>query len=340
MGGRDRDVLGWSPADVPDLGGRRVVITGADSGLGFETARVLAGHGATVVLACRDVPLAEAAAAHIRSEVAAAGGPSTADVRVQHLDLASLGSVYAAAGRIRAEHPRIDLLINNAGVMRPDPAATQDGFDPTLGINYLGHFALTGLLLDRLLAATDSRVVMVSSLAHHIGRISPVDLARVPAFSAGQSDRPRVISPAANGSAGGRLPYPASKLAMLMFAFELQRRLDAAGASTIAVAAHPGVARTGLGRGLPTVMRAFMADRMQPVMGWLIHGAQAGALASIRAAVDPSVRGGEFYGPNGLFGATGTPAPARAGRAALHRDRQRLLWAESERITGVTYRLG
>ncbi|WP_163548403.1 oxidoreductase [Candidatus Frankia nodulisporulans] len=326
---RDRGTPGWGLADLPDLRGRRVVVTGADAGIGFQMSRMLAGRGATVVLACRDLPLARQAAGRIRADIAAAGRHPVADIRVQHLDLAALASVHAAAEQIRAEHPALDLLINNAGVMRPTESTTEDGFDRTLGVNYLGRFALTGLLLDRLLVSPGSRVIVLSSLAHHVGRIDPVGLAAgCPPFG-----------PASVSGSTGRRQYPASKLAMLMFAFELQRRLAAVGASTIAVAAHPGVARTGLARELPAVMRAFMTDQMSPVMSWLIHSAQAGALAPLRAAVDPTARGGEYYGPDGLFGATGAPAFARAGRAARDRAGQRLLWAESERVTGVRYLL-
>ncbi|MCK9879010.1 oxidoreductase [Frankia sp. AgPm24] len=325
---RDRKTPGWGLAEVPDLRGRRVVVTGADSGIGFQMSRILAGRGATVILACRDLLLARQAADRIRADVAAAG-PRPADVRVQHLDLASLASVRAAAERIRVEHPALDLLVNNAGVMRPVESTTEDGFDRTLGVNYLGHFALTGLLLDRLLASPSSRVVVLSSLAHHVGRIDPVGLA------AGSPP----FGPASVSASTGRRQYPASKLAMLMFAFELQRRLAAVGAPTIAVATHPGVARTGLAQELPAVMRAFMTDQMSPMMGWLIHSAQAGALAPIRAAVDPAASGGEYYGPDGLFGTTGAPTFARVSRAARNRAGQRLLWAESERVTGIRYLL-
>ncbi|MCM3883826.1 SDR family NAD(P)-dependent oxidoreductase [Frankia sp. R82] len=388
-----QQAVGWGLADVPDLHGRQIVVTGADSGIGFEISRVLAGRGATVIMACRDVASAEAAAARIRADVSSRAAPAAganaanadlvaaaampvtvsaargsagrerpsgvgwpsaavgragaagssglagptgiggrrdvaarADVRVQRLDLASLTSVHAAAMQIRAACPRLDLLINNAGVMRPRVSATEDGLDPTLGINYVGHFALTGLLLDRLLATPHSRVITLSSLVYRIGRVRPA--------ARGFVRRDPMWAP------GSRAAYPTSKLAMLMFAIELQRRLGAAGAPTIAVAAHPGVARTGLVRELPVVMRAFMTDQMAPVMGWLIQDAQTGALAPIRAAVDPGVRGGDFYGPNGLFGSTGSPVPTRAGRTARNRDLGRLLWAESERITGVRYPLG
>nr|WP_243407243.1 SDR family NAD(P)-dependent oxidoreductase [Frankia canadensis] len=386
---------------MPDLRGRTAVVTGADSGIGLEITRVLAARGATVVLASRDVDRAERVAAairaahthadaHLATAIGAPRGAATdhvgadhqshglggsltpgADVRVQRLDLASLASVEAAAARIRADHPRLDLLVANAGVMSPSTARTEDGFEPTFGVNHLGHFALTGLLLDRLLATPGSRVVSVSSLAHLCGRLRADDLARLPSRAArppAAADRHVGFLGPTNGPAGGtagartngrpggwaggtggtrggpaggrraRLPYPTSKLAALLFTYELHRRLAAAGAPTLAVAAHPGIARTALVRTRSPVIRAFLSNGAAPLMGWLIQGPQAGALAPLRAAVDPDVRGGEYYGPDGLFGGTGLPAPAYSSPSARDADRQRLLWAESERITGVTYR--
>ncbi|WP_368861255.1 SDR family NAD(P)-dependent oxidoreductase [Frankia sp. AgB32] len=341
----------WTLADVPDQDGRTAVVTGADSGIGFEIARVLAGSGATVVMACRDLDLAERAADRIRADA----GPSGADVRIQRLDLARLASVDAAADAIRAAHPRLDLLVNNAGVMRPTASHTEDGFDATFGVNHLGHFAFTGLLLDRLLPTPGSRIVTVSSLAHLCGRLRADVLSRVPARAEpaaaiigrpadaarvlGYLPRPRRSADDTPSAPRMRLPYPSSKLANLLFSHELQRRLAAAGAETIAVAAHPGIARTDLVRELPPFARAFVTGRLAPAMGWLIHSSQAGALSPIRATVDPTVRGGDYYGPDGLFGGTGHPAPARAGRVTRDHTRRRLLWTESERITAVTYPL-
>ncbi len=341
----------WTLADVPDQNGRTAVVTGADSGIGFEIARVLAGRGATVVMACRNLDLAERAADRIRADA----GPSGADVRIQRLDLACLASIDAAADAIRSAYPRLDLLVNNAGVMRPRATHTEDGVDATFGVNHLGHFALTGLLLDRLLPTPGSRIVTVSSLAHLFGRLRADELSRLPARSEpaaailgrtadaarvlGYMPRPRRSADDPLSAPRMRLPYPSSKLANLLFSHELQRRLEAAGAATIAVAAHPGIARTGLVRELPPFARAFVTGRLAPAMGWLIHSPEAGALAPIRATVDPAVRGADYYGPDGLFGGTGHPAPARVGRAIRDHTRRHLLWFESERITGVTYPL-
>src|SRR5713101_4846048 len=205
----------WTSGDVPGQQGRLAVVTGANTGLGFETARVLAARGASVVLAVRDTEKGKRAAARI---VGAAPGT---DVTVQPLDLASLDSVRAAAGELRARHPRIDLLVNNAGVMFPPRQATRDGFELQFGTNHLGPFALTGLLLEQMLPVPGSRVVTVSSIAHRLGaRIHFDDL---------QSER--------SYSRVGA--YGQSKLANLMFTYELQRRLAPRG-TTIAAAAHPG----------------------------------------------------------------------------------------------------
>src|SRR5262252_8702043 len=221
----------WTVADVPDQSGRTAVVTGANSGLGFEAAAVLARRGANTLLACRDVGKAAAAAAKI---TAAAPGAAVSVVR---LDLASLDSVRAAAAEILAGHERLDLLINNAGLMWPTYGKTTDGFELQFGTNHLGHFALTGLLLEAMLPVPGSRVVTVSSNAHRVGRIDFADL---------QSERRYRRMTA----------YAQSKLANLMFTCELQRRLAAAGAPTAALAAHPGVALTDLTRHLPAVLQS------------------------------------------------------------------------------------
>src|SRR5690349_14481518 len=248
----------WTSGDVPGQQGRLAVVTGADSGLGFETARVLAARGASVVLAVRDTDKGKAAAARI--------APG-ADVTVQPLDLASLESIRAAAGELRARHPRIDLLVNNAGVMFPPRQTTGDGFELQFGTNHLGHFALTGLLLEQMLPVPGSRVVTVSSLAHRIrARINFDDL---------QSER----------SYSGVGAYSQSKLANLMFTYELQRRLSGAG-TTIAVAAHPGLANTELARHTPAIAGFFYARVIS-------QNAAMGALPALRAATDPGVLGGQ-----------------------------------------------
>jgi NAD(P)-dependent dehydrogenase (short-subunit alcohol dehydrogenase family) len=295
----------WTSDDVPGQHGRLAVVTGANTGLGFETARVLAARGASVVLAVRDTDKGKQAAARI------AGAAPGADVTVQPLDLASLESIRAAAGELRARHPRIDLLINNAGVMFPPKQATGDGFELQLGTNHLGHFALTGLLLEQMLPVPGSRVVTVSSLAHRIGaRINFGDL------QSGRSYR----------KVGA---YSQSKLANLMFTYELARRLSGAG-TTIAVAAHPGLAATELTRHSPAIA-AFIYARL------MSQNAAMGALPVLRAATDPGVLGGQYYGPGGLFGARGYPELAESSRRSRDTALQRRLWTVSEELTGVTF---
>ena len=229
---------------------------------------------------------------------------------VQPLDLTSLDSIRAAAGELRARHPRIDLLVNNAGVMLPPRQTTRDGFELQFGTNHLGHFALTGLLLEQMLPVPGSRVVTLSSLAHRIGaRINFDDLQ-------GERSYSRVGA------------YGQSKLANLMFTYELQRRLSGAG-TTIAVAAHPGLAGTELGRNLPAIVAFSYALVSQK--------AAMGALPTLRAATDPGVAGGQYYGPGGLFGTRGYPKLAHSSRRSHDTAIQRRLWTVSEELTGVTF---
>ena len=293
----------WTSDDIPGQQGRVAVVTGANTGLGFETARQLAAHGASVVLAVRNVEKGKGAVARIADEVPGA------DVTLQELDLGSLESVRAAAEQLRADHPRIDLLINNAGVMYPPKQTTSDGFELQFGTNHLGHFALTGLLLDRLLEVPGSRVVTVSSVGHRIrARINFDDLQFERSYS-------RVRA------------YGQSKLANLMFTYELQRRLS--GADTIAVAAHPGASDTELMRHLP----AFL-ERATPLIA---QPAAMGALPTLRAATDPGVTGGQYYGPGGLFESRGYPQLVESSGRSHDESVQRRLWAVSEELTGVTF---
>src|SRR3984893_8708030 len=297
----------WTSDDGPGQQGRLAVVTGANTGLGFETAQVLAARGASVVLAVRDTDKGKAAAARI------ADTAPGANVMVQPLDLTSLDSVRAAAGELRARHPRIDLLVNNAGVMLTPKQATGDGFELQLGTNHLGHFAFTGLLLEQMLPVPGSRVVTVSSLAHRIGaRINFDDLQAERSYS-------RVAA------------YRRAKLANLVFTSELQRRLSGAGA-TIAVAAHPGLASTELARYTPAIVASFYVRVMT-------QQAAMGALPTLRAATGPGVLGGQYYGPGVLFGAGGYPELAKSSRRSRDTAIQRRLWAVSEELTGVTFPL-
>ncbi|WP_416566761.1 oxidoreductase [Nocardia testacea] len=291
----------WTEADIPDLGDRIAVVTGANTGLGFETARALAERGATVVLACRDSDRAAAAADRITAVA------PLARIDCVPLDLASLGSVRTAAELIYDRYSHLDLLINNAGVTGLT-GVTEDGFEVQFGINHLGHFALTGLLLDRLVAAPAARVVTVSSIGHRFGRIDPAEPA------------------APSGNAYGK-----SKLANLLFTYELARRLT--GTAATALAAHPGGASTEVFRyssaafRLPNLAIARLFGRT-PAMG---------ALPTLRAATDPLAVGGDYYGPTGLFEIRGYPGRVRPSAHAYDRHRQASLWSASEELTGVRF---
>ena len=297
----------WTAADIPDQSGRVAVVTGANSGLGLATSRELARAGAEVIMACRNLDKGEAAAEEVRA--AASGG----EVRLEQLDLADLSSVEAFAQRISG-HP-LDLLINNAGLMAPPRRLTADGFESQIGTNHLGHFALTGRLLPALLAAPEPRVVTVSSQAHRTGRISLSDL---------QGER-RYIR---------WLAYGQSKLANLMFCFELERRSSEAGTALRSMAAHPGYSRTNLQFAAPPVYeRAIMA-----VTNVLVgQSADQGALPSLYAATFPDLPGGSFVGPDGPFESRGHPQVVTAAGRAYDEQMWTRLWEVSEELTGVRY---
>jgi NAD(P)-dependent dehydrogenase (short-subunit alcohol dehydrogenase family) len=305
------NIADWTEADVPPQTGRTAVVTGANSGIGFETARVLAGRGAHVVLACRDPGKANGAAARI------CGAFLHADVQVVRLDLASLASVREAARELRATCDRIDLLILNGGVMEPPYEWTDEGFELTLATNHLGHFALTGLLLDRLRETPGSRVVTVSSEGHARGVINFGDL---------HSERNYRPDHA----------YYQSKLANLLFTYELDRRLRAAGAHTIALACHPGIVLTDLYRTRSRLERVALSPRLRVLNSWLVQSMRMGALPTLRAATDNFAHGGEFYGPPGR-GFTGYPVRVESSARSHDEAAQHRLWQESERLTGVTY---
>ncbi|MCH1868021.1 oxidoreductase [Nocardioides sp. CFH 31398] len=299
----------WTARDIPSQQGKVAVVTGANTGLGRETARELARAGATVELACRDHAKGTEAMADIHAEVPGA------DLRVQELDLSSLDSVRTAAADLSERYDRIDLLINNAGVMYVNPRReTADGFELQMGTNHLGHFALTGLLLDRVLAAPAGRVVSVSSVAHKIrSRIDFDDLQFTRRYD-------RVAA------------YGRSKLANLLFTYRLDRRLRDAGAPAIATAAHPGVAATELVRNLPGPLRlgATLASRLQ-------NSAAVGALGTLRAATDPAAAGGDYFGPAGPGEAVGLPVWVASTGRSHDPEAQDRLWAASEELTGVTF---
>ena len=302
----------WEEADVGDQSGRVVVVTGSNTGIGYHAAAVLAYRGAHVVLAVRNLEKGNAALSRM---VAASPG---ADVTLQALDLSSLDSVRTAADALRSAYPRIDLLINNAGVMYTPKQVTKDGFEMQFGTNHLGHFALTGLLLDHMLPVRGSRVVTVSSMGHRIRAAIHFDDLQW------QRRYDRIAA------------YGQSKLANLLFTYELQRRLSgrpAADMSTIAVAAHPGTSNTELARNLPRIIRP-MADVLGPV---LFQSAAMGALPTLRAATDRAVQGGQYYGPDGFAEQRGHPKLVNSSAQSHDEDLQRRLWTVSEELTGVNF---
>jgi NAD(P)-dependent dehydrogenase (short-subunit alcohol dehydrogenase family) len=294
----------WSFQDIPDQTGRTAIVTGANTGIGLETARMLALKGADVIVACRNPEKGQGAVARIRTENPA--GRATAAI----LDLADLESIAAFAKSFASNHGRLDLLINNAGVMVPPASRTKQGFELQFGTNHLGHFALTGHLLPLVLQTRGARVVVVSSTAHKMGRIDLDDLnfERRPyrAWSA----------------------YSQSKLANLLFALELQRRLAAAGSDRRVTAAHPGWTATDLQRtaGAARFLNPLFA--MKPADG---------ALPTLRAATDPSANGGSYWGPARFFELNGPPVSARISKKAQDETLAAQLWTASEKLTGVSF---
>jgi NAD(P)-dependent dehydrogenase (short-subunit alcohol dehydrogenase family) len=297
----------WTAADVPRQDGRTAIVTGANSGIGLEAARELARAGAAVTLACRNADKGEAA----RRDITATA--PDARVEVAALDLGSLASVREFAERFASAHDAIDLLINNAGVMAPPRQVTSDGFELQFGTNHLGHFALTARLLPLIQDRDGARIVNVSSTAHRTGRINFDDL---------QGER----SYARWGA------YGQSKLANLLFTFELDRRLRAAASPVKSVAAHPGYAATNLQTTGPTGLQAFV---MQIGNAILAQSAAMGALPTLYAATHPDVQGGMYFGPDGMFEGRGYPKLVQATERAHDEAAARRLWQVSEELSGT-----
>ncbi len=295
----------WNEGDIPSLDGKVALITGANSGLGLAAATTLAKHGARVVMACRNAAKAQAAADRVR---ATATGP----VEVVSLDLASLASVDACATAFMRNEAKLDLLLNNAGLMAIDEARTEDGFEMQFGVNHLGHFALTAKLARLVFATEDSRIVNMASFGHRPGRLHIDDLF----FEKRGYDRWR--------------PYFQSKLANILFTLELHRRLQAAGRSTKSLAAHPGGTSTDLGY----EGKGFTNRLMRPAQ-YFLQSAHAGAMPFVRAAVDPSANSGEFYGP--AFMMWGPARKEKPSKQARNADDARALWEKSEELTGTAF---
>lgn len=292
----------WTTDDMPDLRGKVAIITGANTGLGFETALALAAKGAHIVMAVRNLERGQEATARILQKT------PHASLALQELDLGSLASVRHAANELKREYDRIDLLINNAGLSGKN-GLTSDGFEIHLGTNHIGHFALTGLLLDRLVKNEGSRIISVSSTTHRMR--GPID------FDDPHWEREHGSVPA----------YGRSKLANLLFSYELQRRL--VGTKTISVAAHPGGAATELMRNMPKLV--------QRVAEALLQSPSMGALPTLRAATDPGVLGGQYYGPGGLYEIKGYPQIVTSSERSYDPITQARLWAFSETASNVTF---
>jgi NAD(P)-dependent dehydrogenase (short-subunit alcohol dehydrogenase family) len=301
----------WTSEQISDQSGRVALVTGANSGLGLVTARELARHGAHTVLACRNQAKGEEARRAIETRA------PTAKVEVAELDLASLDSVRAFAERLHSEHDGIDLLVNNAGVMATPRRRTADGFELQFGTNHLGHFALTGHVIDLLEGRDDSRVVTLSSATHRFGRIAFDNLGGEHRYFRWRA-------------------YGQSKLANLLFALELDRRLRAAGSAVKSVAAHPGWAATNLQHAGPTRLDELLMVVPNKVFA---QSDEMGALPTLYAATEPGIEGGTYVGPDGVAEQRGHPTKVSPNAAARDEAVARRLWEVSEQLTGVRFEL-
>ncbi len=296
----------WDSSDIPDQKGRMAVVTGSSSGIGYETAGVLAEKNAAVVIAVRNLKKGNDAAEKIKS------GHRSADIRVMELDLADLSSVRRFAEKFKADNTRLDLLINNAGVMMPPYSKTSDGFELQFGTNHLGHFAVTGLLLDLIVKTPGSRIVNVSSGAHKLGGLNFEDL--------NWENRPYRKAKA----------YVDSKIANIYFTYELQKKLRDAGYETLVTAAHPGWTATELQRhaGLLRFLNNFLAQ-----------GIEMGALPTLYAAVGPDAEAGDYFGPSGLGEMRGYPKKVESNGLSHDEKISAKLWRVSEELTEIKYPL-
>jgi len=297
----------WTLDQVPQQKGRLAVVTGANIGLGFETAMALAAKNCHLVLACRNMEKAEAAKATIHAKY------PKAKVTCMQLDLSSLKSVRAFATAFAEKYSRLDLLINNAGIMMPPYSLSEDGFESQFAANYIGHFALTGQLLPLIVKTPGARIVSLSSMAHRWGNIRFDD----PNFKNGYNKREA---------------YGQSKIACLMFAYEMNRRLQKAGYSTLSVAAHPGVAYTNLTQHMPKFVNLFA-----PLMGIVLNNATDGALPTLYAALGDDIHGGDYCGPKDMQQMRGAPIKVGSNRASRDEKAAAKLWAMSEVMSGVKF---
>ncbi len=307
----DREEEVWTTADMPDLTGKVIIVTGANSGIGFEAAKEFARHGGQTILACRNMEKAEAALEEIQAEIV------DAPAEIMELDLASLSSVHRFAEQFKEGHSRLDILVNNAGIMMVPYGLTEDNFERQFGTNHLGHFALTGLLSDLLLDTPGSRVVNISSNAHNRGRVDFEDMM----YENNDGYTPMDA-------------YDRSKLANILFTNELQRRYETIGADAMAVSAHPGISATNLA---DHMMQNRLAQLGQPLIGMMVQSAAMGALPTLRAAVDPNAKGGDYYGPDGYRSMRGYPVLVPTSTEARNTADAQKLWEMSEELTGISF---
>lgn len=300
----------WTYKNIPDLTGKTIIVTGGNIGLGFEAVKMFSQKNAEVILASRSFQRGEEAKDKIKNEFV------DAKIRVMHLDLADLKSVQVFAEIFNKEYKKLDVLLNNAGIMWCPYNVTKDGFESQMGVNHFGHFALTGLLLNKLKYSNQSRVVNVSSLGHKRAKWNTESL---------MFDRKNYDQSVA---------YFNSKLANLLFTFELQRKFEKNDLDIIAVAAHPGGSATNLAR---HVEKKFWFRLLKPIFLLLAQSAQKGTLPEVRASVDPDVRGGEYYGPRGFNEMGGYPVLVQSTADAQNLKYAKKLWKASEILTKVTY---
>jgi NAD(P)-dependent dehydrogenase (short-subunit alcohol dehydrogenase family) len=304
----------WTVKDVPDLTGKVIIVTGANSGLGFEDAKVFAQKGATTIFACRNIVKAEEALSKIKSK-----NPE-AKAEIMQLDLGILDSIKKFVVNYKEKYNRLDVLVNNAGILRVPYQKTVDGFESQVGINHLGHFALTSLLFDTLSKTMGSRIVAVSSSAHKSG---DVDFDKYLYEEGGDYSRKKA--------------YGRSKLANLLFTYELDRRLKKANIGVLAVASHPGFSNTAMADHMYGGIVLFL----RKPLGFILQSAAKGALPTIRAAVDPEVKGGEYFGIKGLFGSEkrGRPVIVESSKASHNLENAKKLWEISEKLTGTKFEI-
>ena len=301
----------WTITDIPDLTGKTVIVTGGNSGLGFESVKAFALKGARVILACRSVAKGEEAKKQIVKFL------PTADIQVMELDLTDLKSIRNFATKFKQNHARLDVLLNNAGIMMVPYSLTKDGFESQLGTNHLGHFALTGLLLEVLKNTPTSRVVNVSSMAHSSGEMDFNNLL----YEKGKDYTPLKA-------------YGRSKLSNLLFTYELQRYFEKNKINCIAIAAHPGFSNTNLAH---TMMEKWYYRLIKPLFFRMAQPASMGALPQLRASVDPAVKPAQFYGPDGKRQMKGYPVVVQPKEKAFNKDDAKRLWEASEKLTSVMY---